>query len=259
MRQVRGVRPQVPHRGGLVPPKLRGEGGWPEGPGGVVRAHAEVYTPAASQHPPSPYGFGGTSPPQGHGGQKSARHPISPLQRAPLCPRLQPGGGNRVKSIKTARFSALSGGFSHVLEGGRAEASKKRAEARWKIGKGGLIITPRLKPGAKRSRLKPADKADTRSEEWVESRDLSALRIDSLSSNRFLSPASSRTGGDRSWRHESTAFGNAPQSANDCRIDFGRPQKWTQNRVRWTSVLPILRGGSKTSVPLSSKGDRAPP
>jgi len=95
-------------------------------------------------------------------------------------------GGNRVKSIKTARFSALSGGFSHVPAGGRAEPLKKHAEARWKTGKGGLIITPRLKPGAKRSRLKPADKADTRSEEWVKSRGLSALRIDRLSSNRFL-------------------------------------------------------------------------
>ncbi len=44
-------------------------------------------------------------------------------------------------------------------------------------------------------------------------------------------------------RHESTAFENAPQSTSDCRIDFGRPQKWTQNRVRWTSVLPILDRG----------------
>jgi len=115
-----------------------------------------------------------------------------PASAGSSLPPASAGGGNRVKRIETARFSALSGGFSHVLAGGRAEASKKRAEARWKTGKGGLIIAPRLKPGAKRSRLKPADKADTRSEEWVKSRGLSALRIDSLSSNRFLSPASFR-------------------------------------------------------------------
>jgi hypothetical protein len=65
----------------------------------------------------------------------------------------------RVDSIRTARFSALSGGFSHVPAGGGAEASEKHAKARWKTGKVDIFLTPRLKPGAMRSRLKPADKA----------------------------------------------------------------------------------------------------
>ena len=133
-----------------------------------------------------------------------------PASAGSSLPPASAGVYKRVDRKKTARFSALSGGFSHVLAGRRTEALKKHAEARWKTEKGILLPTPRLKPGAKRSRLKPADKAGTLRGR-VEDAALSALRIDSLSSNRFLSPLSSkgvarRAGGYELSRPNPTAY-----------------------------------------------------